>query len=300
MPSSSTTAAEFVTAVVDDLVPALDDAVVAVRADAPEGVHDFRKAVRRLRSALAAYRGALDPITTERVRAELRDLGRTAGSARDAEVLRHGLADAVGRVPDRWLDGLAAERLRLRFAERYEEEAARFRLVLDSTVFAETRARLGTLLGESAPLGPQAGESAERFVGARLRHERHRVRSAARHEADAALRPSDGPADGTGDGPPRGLEVLHAVRKAARRLRYAAEAGGAVHDVRKRTVRRARHMQEVLGDALDALHAAQAYRETAAQAFRGSEDTFGYGAVAAAAHATAAERIAAYRELPLP
>ena len=53
----------------------------------PEGVHQVRVAVRRLRSALRFFRRALDKATRKRLRDELRWLAGALGPARDWDVL---------------------------------------------------------------------------------------------------------------------------------------------------------------------------------------------------------------------
>ncbi|HEX9671310.1 MAG TPA: CHAD domain-containing protein, partial [Thermoanaerobaculia bacterium] len=51
-----------------------------------EALHDFRVAVRRLRSTLRAYRPALAGSLSRRLERQLKKLGRTTGGGRDAEV----------------------------------------------------------------------------------------------------------------------------------------------------------------------------------------------------------------------
>lgn len=68
------------------------------RADSPDGVHRMRVAVRRLRSALATGRPFLDVSVSEPLRTELAWLGGELGLARDAEVLRARLAEALAAL----------------------------------------------------------------------------------------------------------------------------------------------------------------------------------------------------------
>jgi CHAD domain-containing protein len=90
---------------------------------------------------------------------------------------------------------------------------------------------------------------------------------------------------------------VHAVRKAARRLRYALEAAGDLADVGHRRLGVLKHVQETLGDALDAEHAADAYREVARLAAADGADTFGFGALATVESAVARDRLERYRLL---
>ena len=76
--------------------PFLDEASVAaslLESDTDAGaLHDFRVALRRLRTLLKAYRGLLvDSVSKKQARA-LRDLARSTGAARDAEVQLEWLA----------------------------------------------------------------------------------------------------------------------------------------------------------------------------------------------------------------
>ncbi|OGU02078.1 MAG: hypothetical protein A2W29_10875 [Gemmatimonadetes bacterium RBG_16_66_8] len=52
----------------------------------PEGLHDFRVALRRLRSCLRAYRPLLRGALPDRLRRQLGDIAAATGGGRDAEV----------------------------------------------------------------------------------------------------------------------------------------------------------------------------------------------------------------------
>ena len=76
-----------------------------------EALHDFRVAIRRLRSAVRAYRKPLSGSVTEKQRRTLRKLQQATGAGRDAEVLlewlvpqRPGLREAH-RVGHDWIVG---------------------------------------------------------------------------------------------------------------------------------------------------------------------------------------------------
>src|SRR4051794_11078854 len=70
-----------------------------VRLDAPEAVHDMRVAGRRLRSTLVTFEPLIEPSPAQRIRRDLRWLGRLLGAARDAEVRRERLTSAVAAEP---------------------------------------------------------------------------------------------------------------------------------------------------------------------------------------------------------
>jgi len=67
------------------------DAATAARERLPdtgdaEALHDFRVAMRRLRSTLRAYQPQLEAVVPAKLRRRLRDLARATGEARDVEV----------------------------------------------------------------------------------------------------------------------------------------------------------------------------------------------------------------------
>ncbi len=66
-------------------------APVAVAGEDPHGVHQMRVALRRLRSALKAFRPAADAPALRRFDQGLKDLARTLGPARDWDVFLAGL-----------------------------------------------------------------------------------------------------------------------------------------------------------------------------------------------------------------
>ncbi|WP_263091199.1 CHAD domain-containing protein [Curtobacterium sp. RIT-PI-V] len=261
----SDTAAAFVVRALESMRADLVAVDPRVRADDHESVHDFRKVVRRLRSVLAAYRGALDREATEALRAALAEAGRVAGVARDAEVVHGGLFRSAARAPDGFVDAPTLDRIGEQAAALRSAAAAELRLALRSDDWFRTLDALDQLLLR-APAGPHADDAAAAFVTKRIDRERARVRRLV-------------------DGGAMGLDVLHEIRKAARRLRYALQAAGDVADLGKRRLGLLRRVQETLGDALDAAHAAEAYRRLSGPAARDGADTFGYGALATAEHA---------------
>jgi CHAD domain-containing protein len=233
--------------------------------------------LRRLRSVLAAFRGALDRESTEALRSQLGDVARVAGVARDAQVLRDRLPGSAARAPEGYVDTATLERLGAAIDERRSDATAALRDVLRSPGWFGALDALDHVIGTS-PVGDHAGDDASAFTTRRIERERTRVRSAL-------------------EGDIEDLGALHEVRKAARRLRYALEAAGDLPDVGKRRLGRLARVQDTLGDALDAANAAAAYRESARVAARSGVDTFGHGALATAERGVVEERIADGRRL---
>ncbi len=92
-------------------------AEAAVRRGEPEGIHDLRVAMRRIRSALASFRPIVDAGVTDPLRDELRWAGGRLGEARDAEVVAERIvtlldevaADTPPEVLDRLRDRVHAD-----------------------------------------------------------------------------------------------------------------------------------------------------------------------------------------------
>ncbi|MFY9349206.1 CYTH and CHAD domain-containing protein [Sphingobium sp.] len=171
----------------------------------PDALHQVRVAVRRMRSALALFRPALDRDAAAPIVAELRWLAATLGEARDIDVLvatldpgdpRRARLEAVQQeAHERVLAWLRSARLRA--------------LLLDLVEWLAT-----------GPLRPdQADRPAAPLAAARLRKLRRRVAKGGRR----LERQTD--------------EARHDVRKAAKKLRYGAEFFAGLFD-RKRQQRR--------------------------------------------------------------
>lgn len=237
----------------------------SVRADEQGSVHELRKVLRRLRSVLAAYRGALDPDATEALRTELAEVSRVAGVARDAEVLGDRLLRAAGRAPEGFVAVETLDRIGSQVAGSRAAATADLRRMLRSATWFGALDHLDDLIAR-APRGPHADDDAHAFAVRRIIRERKRVVAAIDD------------ASGT-------LDDLHEIRKAARRLRYASEAAGDGADLGKRRLGLLRRVQDGLGEVLDAAHVTAALRELASLAAETGADTFGDGVLATIEHA---------------
>ena len=214
-----------------------------VRKEAEEAIHDMRVALRRLRIALITYRPFLDRDVTDPIGVELKWLGGKLAAARDAEVqlerLRHLNQDITGKLFDRW-----------RMARFSAVEALR----------AERSAGLLTRLAEladSPPLLPTSEAPIHEVLPRRV------------EQAWIRIGPLVAMAEAT---PIKGVraDLLHDVRKAAKRARYAAEPlvpFGSV--VAEQTVAAAKQIQTILGEHQDAI---TAYRVLDSLRTRGPED----------------------------
>ncbi len=204
----------------------------------PHGVHDLRVSLRKLRSALATFRPYVDGSVTEPLRAELRWAGGELGGARDREVVDERLHDLLLREPDRRLVGPVVSLVDEALAHAQTNGAAVVIDTLDSERYASLLSALDALVAEP-PLTPLAGGPARKQATKRVRRDLARLLALAEHTADAI------------DERAR-VESLHEVRKAAKRLRYAAEAARPVTGKRVRRVgQTAKQLQQVLGEHHD-------------------------------------------------
>ena len=91
----------------------------------PEGVHQVRVGVRRLRSAFALFRDLLPDESLEGLRGELRWLGGELGPARDLDVFLTGTLEPLGMTHTTLEQPLPPE-LALDLARGYGYVAGRF------------------------------------------------------------------------------------------------------------------------------------------------------------------------------
>ncbi|GAA2133286.1 CYTH and CHAD domain-containing protein [Actinomadura napierensis] len=213
-----------------------------------DAVHRMRVAVRRIRSALKAYRPVLDEERTEPLEPELKWLAAVLGEVRDCEVLRMRFKDRLDGASPNWLDDLAhQERTAYRRLNASLKEPRYFAL-LDE---------LDRLVAEP-PLAEAAARKARKELPELVTRSWNRM---GRAYASIAIAED--------------AEVArHETRKAAKRARYAAELAMPVLGVAaKRVAKDAKRIQEVLGGyqdgviAMEFLKAAAARTRNPAEAF---------------------------------
>lgn len=218
----------------------LDDAHAAHRrlggaADA-EALHDFRVALRRLRSLLRAFREPLAGSVGAKDRRRVRDLARATGESRDLEVQAAWLRGVLPDLAEHERPGAGhlAAALEARRAEAdralHREVARRFpperkRLAKRLSVYQAGVSLDGLAEGDplSAALEPRVAEA-----GAELR---------------ARLAAVRGPED---------QDEAHEARIAAKRLRYLLEPFEESILGARTVVRELKRLQDVLGDMHDA------------------------------------------------
>lgn len=198
----------------------------------PEALHDFRVALRRLRSVLRAYRRPLRAQVTDRVRRRLRRIARVTGSSRDLEVqllwleARRESLRPRDRTGLRWLMG------RLRQDKERADAAAEARL--DRSLPAVT-ADLEHRLRRAATTDPDDGEltladvTADRLEGYVRRFARRMATVRALEHQDEA----------------------HAARIAGKRVRYLLEPLIASESLAADLLPSFKGIQDLLGDMHD-------------------------------------------------
>lgn len=215
-----------------------NEAAARLGAD-PEGVHQMRVGVRRLRSALALFRGVLPGEQLEHFRRELRWLGDELGDARDLDVL---LEETLQSVASHAFDSSVLGQLPETAEQMRREARARVRADLDSRRYGGLLLELGAWsAGRSWRAQPLAPESARLFapareVGRELLGQRYRkVRWHGRQVGRLSI------------------AEAHRLRIEVKKLRYACEFLGSLypHQGARRFGRRLSRLQDTLGHLND-------------------------------------------------
>lgn len=255
-----------------------------VRRDEDDSVHKMRIAVRRLRSALSTYRPVLTPGATDALRGELRWLGVELSAARDAEVMRARLEDLVKEQPVELVMGPVAKRVDTEMSARYQAGRERALGSLDSPRYAELLSAVDALVA-APPFDERAAGTAHDELPRLLARELRRVE----RRADAAGRVTDPGLRG---------EALHETRKAAKRLRYAAESAVPAFGRRAQKLgKRAKRVQDVLGEHQDTVVARSTLRELGAMAYLEHENGFTFGRLHALEESRAGQLVVEYAEV---
>jgi CHAD domain-containing protein len=199
------------------------------RADDDEALHDFRVAIRRVRSTLQAYRSQLRDAVRTKDRHRLRRLADATGPARDAEVqiarlaaLRAELgADAQAIVSP------LLRRLRRRMRDGYAAARTEIQLLYPRTARAlDRRLRRADAPADSLPFRIVIGH----LIAAHTRD---------LHPLLEHVPPLDAP------------RALHQARMEAKRLRYVLEPVRRIVPGSTVLVHRLERLQDLLGDLHD-------------------------------------------------
>ena len=231
---------------------------VDVRRGDPEGVHDARVACRRLRSLLATFRPLLDPEVTDPVREEIKWFAQSLSEARDAAVVQQRLAALLEEEPAGLVLGPVARRLRATYGPRARATPP---AALSSPRYFALRDRLDRLVADP-PWSQEAERSAREIAPDLVRRDWKRLRK--RYDRAAVADDRD--------------VALHETRKAAKRLRYAAETVAPVFGKdAKRLVKAAKKLTTHLGERQDTVVSREQLLQLAMTAAAEVEPTFTYG-----------------------
>jgi CHAD domain-containing protein len=237
---------------------------VDVRLDLDEGVHQLRVAIRRLRSALATFRPLVDRQTTDPLRDELQWIARLLGEARDAEVMAQRLDQHVSAQPVELVMGAVKARIDHTLGTRYRESRALALEAMESARYLDLVTGLEALVADP-PWTSTAEECATQVIPTMLRRDWRRLR-----QRVAALERAADPHAVDG--------AMHECRKAAKGLRYAAEAARPVMGKdAKRIARTAKAAQTMLGEHQDSVVTRGVLRELGIQAHLDGDSAFTYG-----------------------
>jgi CHAD domain-containing protein len=188
-----------------------------------EAIHQLRVSGRRLRVALPLLVAKPDGRRAERAQRLLRQLTRTAGSSRDADVLLESYDEHLKALPSRSVEQKV---LRHRLASTRRRGRAH---MVDNLLDLEISRLRWDLAGLISRGGPPPAIVCERFA-AMSAHEFQFL-----HEGFTKI------------GAQLDAEKLHALRRRARRLRYAVEVFDQIRSFESSAAKPWKHLQALIG-----------------------------------------------------
>jgi CHAD domain-containing protein len=256
-------AGDVVVAYVASHVDALLAADPAVRQDLPDAVHKMRVATRRLRSALATSRPVLDRSVTDPLRDELKWLAGLLSPVRDTEVIREQLRCRVDEQPPALVTGPVRRRIDRTLRAEHTRALKRALPELKSARYFRLLDTLDVVAAGRALDGKRSAKPAEKQIARQVGKAHRRMA----RRLDAALAQPT-PRD----------EDLHEVRKAAKRVRYAAESAEPVfRGAADALAKQMEQVQDVLGEHQDSVVTRDVLRRLAREAEAAGEPSFTYG-----------------------
>jgi CHAD domain-containing protein len=200
-----------------------------------EALHDFRVAIRRLRSLLRAYRPQLDKAVRAKDRKKLRAIQQATGGGREAEVALEWLTRQHGDLaPEQlaglnWLSGLLLERRRQCAEDLDSKVRGSFRRTAE-----KLETRLAIMRSEHNLLAEHPHVTFARTL----------ANLTEAHATDLLVNLGQIMSM-------EHVEQLHEARITAKRLRYLLEPVRAYVDGAQSVVKRSKRLQDVLGDLND-------------------------------------------------
>jgi CHAD domain-containing protein len=209
-----------------------------VRMNADDSVHQLRSVTRRIRSVLHSYRKFFKAGPVDELEAGLKSLAQTLGRYRDAEVLHRRLRESLDELPGRLVLGPLAAELDERMKVRKDTALTAIRSRMDSPGYFRLLDQLEAFV-EEPPVAPEVMPGAGKATAKRVNKAAKRL--AERH--DAAVAAAVGPSRD---------KAFHEVRKAAKKLRFAAAAAESIHGKQAAKIAHMAHrIQTILGEHQD-------------------------------------------------
>jgi CHAD domain-containing protein len=204
------------------------------------------------------------------------------GSARDAEVIRDHLHDVVDAEPPDLVVGPVRDRVERTLHAQHSAAHRQLLADLTSSRYIQLLAALDHL--PDAVGGSRSEKAASKVLVTEIARTHRRLR----RRLEKALGRSGGDAD----------ELFHDVRKAAKRVRYAAESASDVLGSKAdELATRMEDAQETLGTQQDTVVIRTVLRRLAADAVHDGESSFTYGRLHAAEQQRGARSHAAFLDL---
>ena len=244
-----------------------------VRLEREDSVHQMRSATRRIRSVLHSYRKLFKSYPVTELELGLQSLAKTLGRYRDAEVLHERFRKSLDELPGKLVLGPLKDDLDERMKVRKDTSLAAIHSRLNSPRYFRLLDELEAFL-DAPPVAPSVTPGARKATRKLVNKAGKRL--AKRH--DAAVAAAVGPSRD---------KAFHDVRKAAKKLRFAAAAVESVHGKRAAKLSDAAHdVQGILGEHQDSAVARAELFKLGSAAGAGSE-AFTYGLLHEAERAVA-------------
>ena len=238
----------------------------AVRADQWDSVHQQRVAIRELRSILRTFDGLVQGDAFSNIEKELKHVAGVLGVARDAEVVHARWLQLLDTDDSGCMDDAAAAHLREDMHSVYKLAHRNIVNMCNSDAYLNLLDAIDELIANP----PQVREGIQDNDEALARHVRKAYKKLMKRHAKVDDRYHD-------TSLPRAKReaYVHDVRKAAKRLRYAAAATG---DPKfKRLIKACKRLQSMLGDFQDCATSREELLVLAKLARQRDEDVFAYG-----------------------
>ena len=262
--AAGATAGQVVQGYLSTNAAALLAADARVRLGEPESVHDLRVAARRLRSVLRTFDAFFEPPAAAGLQERLRTLNLLLNPVRDGEVQLARFSAAIRSLDPRDVLGPVAARIQGRLGSqelRGREQALEW---LRGAEYAGLLEDLMAFVREP-PFSALGREADRRTLLRPVCKADRKLRRRVERAMAAAVGPDQDAA-------------LHSARKAAKQLRYASEAvTPACGPEAAKHARRAKKIQNILGEHQDCVVAQTTLRDFGIAANLAGESSFSYG-----------------------